>query len=353
MFSVEMLPAENGDCLWIEYGDPQNRKRVLIDAGPRNTFKVLKERFHRLPAQDKNFELFIMTHYDNDHLDGILGLKEKEPWPVEFKDVWFNGWRHIHKAPRDVLGPKEGETFTNVILSNKWPWNAAFQGKVIVAKPNPRVPDETLEGGLKLWILSPLPANIVMLKKNWKDRLGKEGIVPGAGEKGPLPKDVLGEIKLGEKDVLRWAEQKFNPDGSPANGSSIAVLAEFEGKRALFSGDAFPGVLLKSIQRLTGSGKKLKLDLFKVSHHGSKGNINGKLLGTVDCPRYLISTNGDTHEHPNPQAIAMIVTLGDAPAHLYFNYRTDWNRMWDDSSLKQKLNYGTTYGQNGYLKVEL
>ncbi|MEZ5082471.1 MAG: hypothetical protein R2750_03330 [Bacteroidales bacterium] len=41
----------------------------------------------------------------------------------------------------------------------------------------------------------------------------------------------------------------------------------------------------------------------KVSHHGSKSNISKKLLDLLDAKHYLISTNGDRHNHPDPEAI--------------------------------------------------
>jgi hypothetical protein len=30
IFEIEMLPAENGDCLWIEYGDPERPHRIVF-----------------------------------------------------------------------------------------------------------------------------------------------------------------------------------------------------------------------------------------------------------------------------------------------------------------------------------
>ena len=38
MFTVHMLDAAHGDCLWIEYGDPARPKRILIDTGPAATW---------------------------------------------------------------------------------------------------------------------------------------------------------------------------------------------------------------------------------------------------------------------------------------------------------------------------
>ena len=33
MLTVEMLPAEHGDCLWVQYGDPGRPSVLLIDGG--------------------------------------------------------------------------------------------------------------------------------------------------------------------------------------------------------------------------------------------------------------------------------------------------------------------------------
>jgi hypothetical protein len=33
MLTVEMLPAEHGDCLWVQYGDPGRPSVLLVDGG--------------------------------------------------------------------------------------------------------------------------------------------------------------------------------------------------------------------------------------------------------------------------------------------------------------------------------
>ena len=49
----------------------------------------------------------------------------------------------------------------------------------------------------------------------------------------------------------------------------------------------------------------LELDAVKVSHHGSKGNINKYFLENIICNNYLISTNGH-HKHPDFETLARI-----------------------------------------------
>ena len=33
--TIEMLPARHGDALWLEWGDPDHRHRMLVDGGPK------------------------------------------------------------------------------------------------------------------------------------------------------------------------------------------------------------------------------------------------------------------------------------------------------------------------------
>ena len=48
VFSLELLPAKDGECLWIEYGDPANPHRVLIDAGRAGTHKDVLRRIETM-----------------------------------------------------------------------------------------------------------------------------------------------------------------------------------------------------------------------------------------------------------------------------------------------------------------
>ena len=95
MFEIEMLPAREGDCLWIRYGTAKKQYQILIDGGRAATAKELKARFAALPAAQKTFELLIITHIDRDHIEGVLGLLEDPHLSLRFKDVWFNGFDHI------------------------------------------------------------------------------------------------------------------------------------------------------------------------------------------------------------------------------------------------------------------
>src|SRR4029453_16350663 len=130
MFTITMLPAAQGDCLWIEYGDERHPCRVLIDTGPPNCHDALRARIDALPEDQRQFELFIVSHIDNDHIGGAPPLLENRPRGVVFGDVWFNGYRHLlpedEPVPEDELGVPEAQELTMALVDGKVPWNAAF-----------------------------------------------------------------------------------------------------------------------------------------------------------------------------------------------------------------------------------
>jgi beta-lactamase superfamily II metal-dependent hydrolase len=118
----------------------------------------------------------------------------------------------------------------------------------------------------------------------------------------------------------------FGSDDSPANGSSIALLAEWEdGPVALLAGDAFAGVLQTSLEHLLDGRRRLPLDVFKVPHHGSVGNLTPELLELLACRAYLVSTNGAVFGHPHERAVELLVQHHGhrARPRIVFNYHSE------------------------------
>jgi len=103
------------------------------------------------------------------------------------------------------------------------------------------------------------------------------------------PPDELG---TGRFDIKALADAPFQSDRTPPNGSSIAFLAEYQGKSCMFLGDAHAPVLVDAIERLLAhrGEEKLRVDAMKLPHHGSRNNVSRELIELLDCPRYLVST---------------------------------------------------------------
>ena len=352
MFRIEMLPAEQGDCLWIEYGNGRDpARRVLIDAGPPGTYKTLKKKILDLAPADRHFELFIVTHIDSDHIGGALKLVEDKRLGVTYGDVWFNGYQHLI----DELGAVQGERLSQAL--EDLPWNRAFNGRAVVVPWRGRLPRKELPGGLALTLLSPTRAELARLLPVWEREARRAGLVPGARparkvEVEEEEEDVLGEETM---DIAALAARPFKSDAAEANSTSIAVLAEYEGKRLLLGADAYAPVMEASLRRLAASSgeERVELAAFKVAHHGSRANMSNELLAAVSCRRYLISTNGKIFRHPNPETIARILLHGGRSPELYFNYRTTYNEVWDRADLKRVYRYETHYPDGEGITIDL
>lgn len=346
MLRIEALPAEFGDSLWIEYGSSAKPRRVLIDCGTQMVYtNVLRQRIQALEPQNRHFDLFIVSHVDVDHIGGAIDfVAESAALGVSFGDIWFNGYKQLQEAST-MLGPLQGEDLTALLEDLKLPWNKAFVGAPALIAATGKLPCKVLEGGMNITLLSPTAKHLAALIPEWKTACGNAGIILGGGRR-PSKGRRTSPSMLGDVPVDILADTKFTSDKAKPNGTSIAVLAEFEGKRILLAADAFAPVLLSSLVRLDAV-LPLQLDAFKLAHHGSRNNTNIALVKAVNCKHWIISTNGKQFEHPDPEAIARVVKYGTKGQNLLFNYRTVFNDMWDSKTLKNKFSFATDYPKNG------
>lgn len=358
MFSIEMLPAKDGDCLWIEYGEGEQIHRVVIDGGPLGASDALRHRIEALPVAQRSLELLIVTHIDSDHIAGIVKLFQSLPEGLFLEQVWFNGYRHLVEG---YLGAKEAEFLTFYLkkTEDERPgfWNGMFGGKAVVVPDDGPLPEKTLNGGMKLTLLGPDARALRALKKDW-DKVIQEYMTPGSFEEA---EDLLKKDKryrpgyLGTVDVHGLAQEPFKEDTSSANGSSIVIVAEYDQKKCLLAADTHPTKLLAGLKRFQNGGLRCPFDAVKVPHHGSHHNNNNELYQGIDSPQFLISTDGSKHEHPGQDAIARILDNQRRKSKLVFNYKSDFNSLWDEKELKKRVGYTTRYpsNKNRGIKVQI
>ncbi len=383
MFRIEMLPAAHGDCLWIEYGTGREVHRILIDGGPAHTYPKLRERILHLPADDRRFDLLVVTHIDADHIEGIIRLlRDAQTLNCRFERIWFNGRDQINAVPDpagEPLGATQGE-YLGILINDYQKavggdvWNVGFADGIIGIDPETGSLPEPydLPGGCRLTVLSPDFDRLLELKDRWRDELDEARVVSGDVDTlrrkleanrhlKPLG-DVLGaedepmddrfEIPdpdgrdsfLDLPDVLggdgeHGGDAAFGSDSSRANGGSIALLLEYPADaprvKMLLAGDAWPSVLEASITKLLGNDtRRLKLTSFKIPHHGSVGNVTESLLRRLSCKHYLVSTSGATFRHPHARAIELLLEKhnGRAIPRLHFNYLTGTTEPWAGGS---------------------
>jgi hypothetical protein len=348
-----MLPGREGDCLLLSYGARRPFRHVLVDGGRTATYRALKARLGQLPADEREFELLIVTHVDRDHIEGVLGVVEDPAFPVTFRDVWFNGFDHLGDPDVEPFGAVQGERLTDALV-RIGRWNRTRQGRSIEIG---RMRQRTLPGGLRLRLLSPDRAKLEELIDRWTTEVRKAGLIPGVDPQ-PEPRED-GLEAFGALDVDLLAAEPFTPDPSEPNGTSIVVLAEFDRRRALLAGDAHADRLVASLAPLARrEGGRVRIDAFKLPHHGSRHNVSRELLELVECGRYLFSTNGTQFHHPHPEAVARVLRFGRGASdpELVFNYRSDETLAWDDPALKRRHRYTTTLpvaSENGTIAIDV
>jgi len=364
MFRVKLLPALHGDCIWIEYGEANAPRRVLIDGGPVGAYGALVREIEKLPPDERTFELLVVTHIDADHIDGIVKLLVHPELGVKFREVWFNGWPQLKHLPTIVAAstaPDEGQRgalsgsyLDHLLVRGGEANNARFDGRAVCVADTGPLPVVHLDGGLDLTLLSPTVDKLRDLRTNWEQTFRKMG---GNPDDRALVEAKLAQDKRfrGEEDTALAVPSGFDEaaalaldlDAAVANGSSIAFVAEYAGRRCALLGDAHAPLVEKSLRRMarTRNEARLALAALKLSHHGSKGNTTPGLLNAIDCRKYAVSTNGSVFHHPDDQALRCVVHYAK-PAQLMFNYRSERTAGWSNTGPDIDPDYTSRYPEH-------
>lgn len=90
-----------------------------------------------------------------------------------------------------------------------------------------------------------------------------------------------------------------------------------------------------------------QLDIFKLSHHGSRANVTVDLFGAAQAKHYLVSTNGAIFGHPDDEAIARAVVNGGEGRDIWFNYRNEHTTKWEAAERQARYGYKAGFPANG------
>jgi len=331
---IKFLQAFNGDAIYISYHQKDGtKKNILIDGGTSSTYSPSKKKKGKKGAgslkflidslkKDEKINLLIITHWDDDHLGGILNWFESDKNAInKVENIWFNAGILINEyfdkqffvENENVLkiydssntSTKQNIKFENIISDNKI-WNKQ------IVKACTVIEDENI----KFTILSPTTDKLKKLLKPWKKE--KYKATTSSDTDYHISLDTL--INGDNDKIIGIKENDCKEDSREHNGSSIAFILEIDDKKMLFLGDAHPSVISHSLECLGYSKENpLKIDFMKVSHHGSKGNTSDTLLDLIDCEKFVILTDGSHHGLPNKETLARIIYKKNG-CSLFFNY---------------------------------
>lgn len=273
MFRVHVVQAEDGESSLVEWGEQYRPRFALVDGGLRATYRDhLKPVLVGTHAWDQGLDLAVVTHCDRDHIGGILALLTESDHP-RVASLWHNSFGSNGRAAVSSTEPTmftksidEGNRLAAVAESRGIPINREFGGGQISASDAPVVIN-----GLELRILGPTDEGLRALRDRWVRKA--------------------------------WDTSVFNRSG-------IAVLANFGGRTAMFTGDARGDELVDAMSAagLFGSSGRFHVDLLSVPHHGAERSNLTDFLSLVTASIYVVSA-GNKEDHPALETLLQIARI--------------------------------------------
>ncbi|EBZ9155378.1 MBL fold metallo-hydrolase, partial [Salmonella enterica subsp. enterica serovar Rissen] len=98
---------------------------------------------------------------------------------------------------------------------------------------------------------------------------------------------------------------KFIPDRSITNRTSLSLIIEYNSFRGLFLGDAWASDIIECFR---SNRIEPGFCITKLSHHGSEKNTNSELIKIIGKTEYIFCADKSKHNHPNNKTIARILS---------------------------------------------
>ena len=70
MVKIHMMKAQEGDFIWLSYGDMEKEYHLLIDGGVKDCRERYADVVRSISAKGESIEAIILTHIDCDHIAG-------------------------------------------------------------------------------------------------------------------------------------------------------------------------------------------------------------------------------------------------------------------------------------------
>lgn len=372
--TVKVFPALNGDCFLIT----AEETNILIDGGYVNTYnEFLKPNLIEMASKGEKLSLLVVSHIDADHISGIMKFIEENESEkiIPVQNIWHNAFRHIQqneqidatikeeKKFNDIrreefsnsatnVSAKQGSSLASLLLKYKYPWNTQFNGKAVSLDHK----NSTTVGEFTVNLLSPNQTKLESLQKYWRKELYKNGYLD-TSHTGAFWDDAFEFLLAQDQEELKYKSKtisyknnidfnklkdgQFIPDTSPTNGSSISFILQVGDKKMLFLGDSHSDLVENELKKHLGTkGLPIYFDLVKLSHHGSFSNNSPGLLELIDSDKWIISSNGKIHNHPDIETLAWILAKDNKiKRNIFFNYPLTICQELSSLELKEKHSY--------------
>lgn len=265
----------------------------IVDSGPTSSAGEFRNLLTSIIRSGETLDALIITHYDDDHIGGIL--KACDPG---FTEIYFNAYAEATET--ENLSATQNQRLFHSLDRSK------IHSSVLAG-------DEIAIDGARIIVHAPKPEMLSRAMAKMEEANAQLASVS--------------DWTCSLDDLM--AKPYPSSDTSIANQSSIVFTFEYAGIRNLFCGDAWA-------ENIPGG----KYDLVKLPHHGSIRNISDALLSRIQADTFLICADGTSH--PNKQTIAKLLQqYGNISIYSNYSWWMNGFLMTDDMK----------YIKNGNLKL--
>ncbi|MBP7898483.1 MBL fold metallo-hydrolase [Candidatus Gracilibacteria bacterium] len=306
-YEIDYLPVgegeKSGDAICLRFGNiagPRSEQTIMvIDGGDKTSGEALVahiRQYYGIGNDGYNdVDYVISTHPDGDHASGLCTVLENlkvgtllmhRPWDYagDIKDAFSDGRWTVRG-----LGEKIEKSLKH---ANELEAIATRKGIKII---EPFQGIGTADGTIRF--LGPS-------KEFYQQMVTAFRGVPAA----KVETGLLSTIFRKAEEAIRLIEDRWDLDllnddddtTSAENNTSTILLLTIGTRRILFTADAGKTALLNAIAYAESLNISLVgLELLQVPHHGSRRNLNSKILKKMNGQVAHISASGENKKHPS------------------------------------------------------
>jgi beta-lactamase superfamily II metal-dependent hydrolase len=309
----EMLNVGDADAITLTLKRQQETFLVIIDGGDTSSrdrvLDHVKTACSRL--QKDGPDLIICTHYDSDHIAGLIALADH--FGEKIREIWMHRPPKVMRESGQLLTEISEQRSAGKPLSP----SASFLNNLRLLSRDPN-------GRFDLLLESIKQANdlITLASKKKipiKEPFAHECSHPDWPEikilgptraffQGLFTHSIINELIsseylffLNEGNLSGTVRAGYpcsrlekNPNTSAINRASVILRIDIGPKKLLFTGDAG----IQSFQAVAGYPESIQeMSFLKIPHHGSRHNITNTLIDTIN-PAYAYNS-GNIYEDPD------------------------------------------------------
>ena len=302
-YEVDYLPVgdrgRSGDAIALRFGNLSGQREeqfvTVIDGGFRESGEKLVNHIDRYYNTDK-VDLVVSTHPDFDHAFGLRTvLKELHVRELAMHLPWkhTDDIENLYKDNRITASGLE-ERLEESLQHARDLETLAIQKGIPIVEPF----QGTTRARGAIQVLGPSKNYYKTLLTDFRSM--------------PEPKSSLGiskSLQMVTEEAVKWLQDFCDLDSdllnddkdttSAENNTSTIILFNLDDRKLLFTGDAGKTALLKAIAYADEHEISLtKMRFLDVPHHGSKHNLNSKILKRMNAATAYISASGNNGKHP-------------------------------------------------------